>query len=133
MRVFLFLIISACTLMLYQNCGKSFNTAMQSQKSSEDNSNLNNDELGTPSVVLNSVPAVISNKTDVNITYSISVPNGVGLSSVKCHLDELPPVDCAKGFSKSSLSQGNHRLRIVATSIKEISKELIVDWIIDCH
>ncbi len=120
--------------LFYQNCGKSFETSMQSRMIADDNSGLGDDTPNPPVIILNSTPPAFSNKTDVNITYSVSTKNGARVSSVKCQLDDEAEVDCLQGFSKSSLSQGNHRLRIIAKSTEMLSsKETIVDWVVDSN
>ncbi|MEK6772906.1 MAG: fibronectin type III domain-containing protein [Bdellovibrionota bacterium] len=85
-----------------------------------------------PTLVLQSFPASVTKSTSASIMFKATAQEQNTISSVKCTLDNMAPVDCMQGYNGSNISDGPHRLVIMAMDSQGLSSaEVSVNWMVD--
>ncbi len=133
-RVFKQIVSIVCgifVLLSYQNCAKPF-TAMSPTVENEISSSSTLASSLPPTLVLQSFPASVTKSTSASIMFKATAHDQYTISSIKCALDNMAPIDCMQGYNGSNLSDGNHSLVIMATDSQGLSSEEVsVSWLVD--
>ncbi|MEK6627350.1 MAG: hypothetical protein AABY53_01895 [Bdellovibrionota bacterium] len=113
----------------YQNCAKPLSSQ---QASSLDQASIVPLHTEPPIISNISAPDLITKLNMAAISFRATAQGTASISTIKCSLDEAEPVDCMQGFSTANLSEGRHRLQIIATdSFGLASSPTFVEWTVD--
>jgi hypothetical protein len=103
-----------CCILLFQNCGKSFQAANFAQTQFASTA-----PLAAPTLSLAKPIPALSNSRDLNIIINISTDSRAKVQSLICQLDAKPAVDCSSLQANfAAIEDGDHTLRINAEDSK---------------
>ena len=124
-------IVLSVFVLSFQNCGKPF-TALSPVVENELSSLSSVTKGLPPSVTLLSFPPAVTKSNSASVMFKATAQAEHEISSIKCILDNMAPVECMQGYTSSSISEGPHRLIVIATDNQGLSSSAVfANWIVD--
>lgn len=120
--VFLALALSP-SLLLFQNCGKSFQAI--------DSSNSSSLAIIAPAINIQSAPTAMVNVNSQTVTFTVTANPVSQLGNVTCALDNATATACTSPYTMSALADGNHTLVINAIDSQGNTTNATVSFLVD--